>query len=57
MSSDEEEMKFSRREVNSDMNVVLEEDGGRYMLSRVKGVVVIEAERTLVGGRAVNETH
>ena len=56
MSSDEEEIKFSRREVNSVMNVALEEDGGRYILSRVNWVVVMEAEQILVG-RAVNETH
>ena len=35
MSSDEDEMKSSRSEVNSDMKVALEEDGGRYILSRV----------------------
>ena len=29
MSSDEDEMKSSRREVNSDMKVAFEDDGGR----------------------------
>ena len=35
MSSDEDDIKSSRREVNSHMNVALEEDGGRYILSKV----------------------
>ena len=29
MSSDEDEMKYSRSEVNSDMKVAFEDDGGR----------------------------
>ena len=35
MSSEEEEMRSSRSEVNSEMKVALEEDGGRYILSKV----------------------
>ena len=57
MSSDEDEIKSSRREVNSDMKVGLEEDGGRYILSKVYEVVAMEADRTLVGARAVKDKH
>ena len=57
MSSDEDEIKSSRREVNSDMKVGLEEDGGRYILSKVYGVVAMEADRTTVEARAVKDRH
>ena len=57
MSSDEDEIKSSRREVNSDMKVGLKEDGGRYVLSKVYAVVAMEADRTLVGARAVKDRH
>jgi len=57
MSSDEDEITSSRREVNSDMKVGLEEDGGRYILSKVYEVVAMEADRTLVGARVVKDKH
>lgn len=57
MSSDEDEIKSSRREVNSDLKVGLEEDGGRYILSKVYEVVAMEADRTLVGARVEKDKH
>ena len=56
ITSEDEDTKFSRSEVNSVKNVALDKDGGRYMFIRMKGAVVMDEGRTLKDGGTVNET-
>ena len=55
ITSEDEDTKFSRSEVNSVKNVALDKDGGRYMFIRMKGTVVMDEGRTLKDGDTVNE--